>query len=237
MTLAHVTTLLGPGWQAGAVPILPTLASARVYLLLSWSLVVLALFGPLLESLLRPLLDRGMRSGTRWPWRLLDVLIVALVIAPPPWGLASWLGLAFQAPAVLTTLLCAWRVGHRVWPRHVPPLPVAELLRWRGAGLLLGLWLLCDVFALFPLSIYALGFNPLLMPALAALACLPWLWAGRALMTVLLLVALAAHALWRWPTGNLWDVWVDPGLALWLAWGWAGSVLSRSSHSRRKSQS
>ena len=223
--LAECTTSFCAGWQGRAVPVLPALGSARLYLLLAWSLVVLVLLGPLL--------DRLVRGRGRLPRRLLDLLVVVIMIAPPPWGLASWLGLAFQAPAVLTTLLCAWITAHRVWPRRVPPLPAAELLRWRGLAVVWALLLLCDAFAVFPVSIYAWGFYPLLMPVLAALACLPWLLRGQAALTALLLAGLALHALCRWPTGNLWDVWVDPGLALWLA----GSALSRRIHSRRNSQS
>jgi hypothetical protein len=207
--MSGFTTTLWGWLQGTSVPVLPSLMLARIYLCLSWSAVLLAITGPVLAR-------SGLGPGTR---RLVAALLVVATCLPPPWGLASWLGLAFQAPSVLTTLACLWLAGHRLAPTRVPPLPLAALQPWLGVAVAWALVLLLDVLAWWPVSLYAWGFSPLAVGLLALVACLPALLGRSPVLSALLLASLGIHVLLRWPTGNAWDVWVDPGLALWLAAG------------------
>lgn len=213
MSQAYADTV--QAWLQGqSTPLLPALDVARLYLRLSWAAVVLAITWAVLGRIqVRDTLGPGAR-------RLGALALVVVTCLPAPWGLASWLGLAFQSPSVLTTLVCLWLAGQSLWPMRVPPLPTATLAPWYGVAVVWAAVLLLDVLACFPFSLYAWGFNPLAMGLLSLLACLPWLLGRNAVLSGLLVASLLVHALLRLPTGNLWDVWVDPGLAAWLLLLW-----------------
>lgn len=194
-------------WGQGSyAPLLPSVASAHACLCVSWSAVLLFFAGPALQRFKLSLPAQRMAA----------LALVVLTCLPTPWGLAGWLGLAFQSPSVLTTLVCAWVVAQRLAPHRVPVIAVASWGIGSWLAVALGLILLLDVLAVFPFSLYAWGFNPLALGLLTFAACLPWLVSGQRALSGLLILSLLVHLLLRWPTGNVWDVWVDPGLALYL---------------------
>ncbi len=185
---------------------LPELLSQFVYARLAWALVLAAVVAGLWPA------------SRRLPRRVLAGIGIACLAATALPGSASpaWhLGLAFQYPSALLAGLCLLKLLAR-WRGEagaVLPLPLAGLLAVSGALLYL------DAFGLLAGGYYYAGFGPgaalcaVLLAGAGALAALrgqarPQAWA---LLGALLLFSLA-----RLPSGNLWDVLLDP-----LLWGWA----------------
>jgi hypothetical protein len=123
------------------------------------------------------------------------MLVAAWAWVPGEWGLAYWLGLAFQIPSVLSCVL-ALGVLVRAFALRARPVPEAPgavghgvsdgrqngLGSWAavyvGAGVLLGWILLLDTFALLPVPVYAWGFESGAFLLVCVLALLPWVVAG-----------------------------------------------------------
>lgn len=190
-------------------PLLPAPGLARAYLAASWALVLVALTARLLP--------RRASGPQRWQYAVL--LALALwTLWPGPASPAYWLGLAFRAPSVLSVLLCAWWLLHRLRPGLQWPGPDTTVRQIALAGSVLGWVLLLDTLAFWPQALYAWGYSPLLLGGLALAACLPWLGLGAghpaARVSLLLGGVLLLHVLLRLPTGNVWDAVLDPWL--WL---------------------
>lgn len=188
-------------------PALPVPGLERSYLVLSWALV---LASAMMWGL--ALLRFSVPSQ-----RLIGGLVLLWCLWPGTWSPAYWLGLAFRAPSMASVLLAGWLLWQQVRGRGLP-VPDTVWGVWAVGGVLLGWLLLLDTFAVWPLSIYALGFSPLALGGVALLLCGPWLLrgspvSGRALL--LPLGGLLVYALLRLPTGNLWDALLDP-------WLWCG---------------
>ena len=161
-------------------------------------------------------LNVSRRVGPLWRWTLLATLAL-WVLVPGPASPAYWLSLAFQTPSLVAAALCLWlgRAGggrNRTAVGHWADAPTVYVL----TGVVLGWILLLDVFALWPVSVYVLGFGWPALGLLALLACAPWLlrpdawrWSAAAGLVLLLFV------LTRLPSGNLWDALLDPWL--WIA--------------------
>lgn len=198
--------------QAGRTdtPLLPDLALAQLWLHLGWGLVLAWLAGTV----------TGWWTTRRSPPFVLALLLFACAWLPDPYSPAYWLGLAFQLPSAATVLLCAlllWRRARKVpvWWKDRRSAPARELVWLVAVAVLMGWLLLLDSFAQLPVQLYAWGFSPLAVAAVALAALLPW-WAGGphnhrlpawvAPCAVLLFVAL------RLPTGNVWDAVLDPWL-------------------------
>lgn len=229
----HLETLadlgLNLGWHGGlaggtGAAALPALALQQLWLRLGWGLVLAALVRWLVERVLvRSRRLDALGNGADRVQRSVSWGAAAAVLLwscwPGPLSVSYWLGLAFQAPSGLTVLLACGALW-RAW--RGPVVPVAALCWWALA--LLGWVLLLDTFAWWPLSLYAWGFGPQALGWVALASLLPMVlggWrlsaAGYALPLVLLwFVAL------RLPTGNVWDVVLDP----WL-WVWAQCVALR----------
>ncbi|MFZ3221333.1 MAG: hypothetical protein WA174_14950, partial [Rhodoferax sp.] len=128
-----------------------------------------------------------------------------------------WLGLAFQAPSLVTTLLCAGLLYDRFARarERSPESGHRGALALAVLGVGAGWALLCDTFALLPVPLYAWGFSPLATALVLLVTALPWVvWRdGRRpwLVPLAVLVFVAV----RLPSGNVWDVVLDPWL--WLA--------------------
>lgn len=194
------------------VPVLPPLWLTQFWQGLGWS-VVLAWLGVIVvrRFSLRPAVHVGvalLMAG--WTW------------LPGPWSPDYWLALAFQAPSVLTVLLCGlllWQALGRKTEGHEQDATRnagGSVLVW--AGVLLGWALLMDTLALLPVQLYSWGFNPLAVALVAGVGLLPWLLvpAGQVLrpLQCVLLAALLVFVALRLPTGNVWDAVLDPWL--WL---------------------
>lgn len=170
----------------------------------------------------------GAWSVSRWTFRRGAKLAVAIGLAawvwlPGSWGVAYWLGLAFQAPSVTTVLLCvlllvrmflgAMHIEHwrTVWTRH--------LLFLVLCGVALGWMLLLDTLGIWPGSFYNWGFGAA-APAIAlGIAALPWIVAKQALPSPSVMLVAVATLLFvglRLPTGNLFDALMDPWLWCYL---------------------
>jgi hypothetical protein len=95
----------------------------------------------------------------------------------------------------------------------------------------LGWLLLLDTFAVWPVSLYALGSSPAALAVVALVACLPWLLAGPRQSarnaSFLLGGVLLLQVLLRLPTGNLWDALLDPWLWIVLQLDWLQRGLRR----------
>lgn len=158
------------------------------------------------------------RSAAAWV-----VLAFTLCMLPGEASVAYWLGLSFQTPSAFLLCLCVLAVWNRGQPRPEDRvLPTGLAL-----GLVLaGLMLYADAWAWVHLGLYVRGFGAeaafagLLVGTAAVLAVATGLPRRASIAAI---VALTIHALWRLPTGNVWDALIDP-----LLWGWAlCSLLAR----------
>ena len=190
-------------------PLLPTTHSLVWARHALWSLVLAALGLLWVRRKVRlPAPLRGL------PW-----LLALWAWVPGPWGLAYWLGLAFQTPSLVSAFLAAAVLFQRA------PGPAARrsstfnwAALWALAAVILGVALVLDTFAVFAFSLYPWGFEPLALALAWAVALLPWVLSGKRAMRQATLwspcAALLVFTLTGWPTGNVWDALLDPWL--WL---------------------
>ena len=199
-------------------PALPSPPVMQLWLRLGWSAV--------LAWLCVGVMARWVPGTARVDGR--HVTAAALVLLsmglPGPYSPAYWLGLAFQAPSVVTVLWCARHLVERWVPSSAGRPPGAgesRLQLWLAvAGVLVGWALLLDTLALLPLQLYAWGFSSAAVGLVAVAAVVPWVVFGggpqplrtHAWVTPLALLVFAA---WRLPTGNVWNAVLDPWL--WFA--------------------
>lgn len=150
-------------------------------------------------------------------------LSAVLMNLPAPWSPVHWIGLAFQRPSALGIALCVLSIEAR-WFRRTgrPTMPLALAAALAFAGGLLYL----DASGWIARGLYPSGFGPVGAPVaglVIGVAAAAALVMGRGTAhAVVLLAAVLAFALWRLPTGNLWDALIDP-----FVWVWAMVVLLR----------
>lgn len=200
-------------------PLLPTAGVMQWYLRLGWIAPVMV-FALWLMRLFFARLGSGPSGNLRGSVHAaLCVGVVLLVALPGSASLTYWLGLAFNAPALLSVMLSVsvWRQS--MWS---PESSSAQSQRWAlmyaGLGVLLGYVLLLDVLALLPLQLYAFGFSPLALVLVLLVSLIPCsvlnpVQRGNG-WTLLMPVALLVFVATRLPTGNVWDVVMDP--LLWV---------------------
>jgi hypothetical protein len=220
---------LNLGWHGGlaggtGAAALPAWWLQQVWLPLGWGLV--------LAVLVRWLVARGgsgrLQGGMSWS---AAAAVVLWSLWPGPWSVSYWLGLAFQAPSGLSVVLACGAL----WRAWRGPMALAASGAQKPVGGMVGAWgwwvlallgwvLLLDTFAWWPLSLYAWGFGPQALAWLVLASLLPMVMGGwRAHPAVYgLPLALLLFVALRLPTGNLWDVVLDP----WL-WVWAQYVALR----------
>ena len=155
-------------------------------------------------------------KGPGWlPWVL--AVGVSLLAIWPNGGWSGFIALALQSPSLLSltwAMVVVLQFMGKMAPSSVhPPVPP-----WVWYVLCTLGWLLTiDTLNLWPrtwdVSFYGWGFSAsslwLSAWGVAMLAWRyhgPWVWHS--------IMVLAVYALLRWPTGNVWDVWLDP--AVWL---------------------
>lgn len=197
-------------------PALPSPSVMQLWLRLGWS-AVLAWMGVVAMGRFAPV---SARRGA-WPITVAAVLALSAWL-PGPYSPAYWLGLAFQAPSVVTALLCVGMLVERLAASTVGRgfAPASDRLKTAFAviGVLAGWALLLDTLALLPLQWYAWGFSPAAVGLVVLVAAVLWVVLGSAPHPAHLWVvpvALLVYAAWRLPTGNVWDAVLDPWL--WLA--------------------
>jgi hypothetical protein len=198
------------------IPALPHVALAHGVMLMAWALVLCAFAA---------WLGQGLKPSLRWT---AAGLIGAWSLLPGSMSPAYWLGLAFQAPSVMSTLLCLAflvRLGVLSMERASPNAPdrqmssdegntVWAMLGW--VGVVLGWVLLLDMLAWWPVSVYAWGFSTVALATVCVLVTLFWLaWGGNkqaTQATILMAAVLVVFAVSRLPSGNIWDALLDPWL-------------------------
>lgn len=202
---------------------------------LSWGLVLVGL---------------ALWIARRWPRRVQIVLAMLLggwSLWPGSASPAYWLGLAFQAPSLMSAVICLAWIGSRLKPGAVGWLNHDQRHALDQAGLFgiaLGWLLLLDTFAVLPVSLYSAGFSPAAVGVTALAASLPWVVYGANHPTrvgsMLLGGVLLLYVLLRLPSGNLWDALLDPWLWVLLQGGgllrlarrliawWCGSRATRA---------
>jgi len=197
-------------------PVLPEPALMLIALHVGWA-SVLGASAFWAGGRLRP----GRRLG-------LSLLVVLWALWPGSSSPTYWLGLAFQAPSLMTVLLCWLGLISLVWSKPAKPISGSgeqNLILKIGVlmGIALGWVLLLDTLAWLPMSVYSWGFS---VAACAAVACVVVIfWAFGAgfkpwnshhnVSFFLVLGVVALFVLTRLPTGNVWDALLDPWL--WLA--------------------
>jgi hypothetical protein len=197
------------------IPWLPDPMLMRWGRRLSWGIVLVGL---------------ALWLGRRWPRRVqfgLSVMLMVWSLWPGAVSPAFWLGLAFQSPSLMTTMICLVWVGVRLSPGASDLLNHDQVRKLRLAGLAsiaLGWLLLLDTFAQLPISLYAIGFSPAVVAVAALVASLPWVVFGSPHpargVSMLLGAVLLLYVLLRLPSGNLWDALLDPWLWVALQMDW-----------------
>lgn len=214
---AHLSAWLAQAWATDA-PVLPAALAQQIWLHLGWS-VVLASLGANLVA--RWLPSRPGRLDA-WQWGI--ALVLALwTWVPGPYSPAYWLGLAFQAPSITAVLLCDALMRKRFFPTQ-DVMRIAEPLSQTAfalacAGVLVGWALLLDTLALLPVQLYAWGFSPAAVGLVLITALIPWLVGAAPRISSRSFAwvvpgAVLVYAVWRLPSGNVWDAVLDPWL--WL---------------------
>lgn len=212
MSLAHGMEVL----LSDQNPLLPSALAMRVYLRFSWVVVqsVCALW------VMRRVLPRLDIRRSKWVCFAVVGTLLYFNLSPGGLSPAYWLGLAFNAPALMSLFLCSlyWK---RPDAKLAPVSPSAR--RWSLVfvlgGVVLGYVLLLDLLAMLPVQLYAWGFSPMALVVMMALSLAPCValnpmqrgnrWTFFLPLSLLLFVAT------RLPTGNVWDVVLDP--LLWVA--------------------
>lgn len=200
-------------------PLLPQPFSSRLYTALAWGLVFA--WGVLWLLRRYGVRDRRLLLG-------LPLFVLLWCLWPGEWSPTFWLRLAFRAPSLTASLLCAWALLAHFRPQSVRCAPFDELRALALAPVLLGWALLLDTFALVPGSLYAWGFAPLTLGVLVLLGLLPWLRRGDLGLPILWSAALALYVVLRLPTGNVWDALLDPWLWILLQADWLARKLRRA---------
>ncbi len=196
-------------------PLLPSSAAMRVYLRAGWVLVLL--LGVTWQ--MRAVAQRKGQSFSALARVAPLALAVFCMLLPGDLSPTYGLGLAFNMPALLSVMLCIGVVQKHVLNRHVDKMPAQRwALIYMALGVVLGYALLLDTLALLPVQLYAWGFSPAALACALLVSVVPcivlnplhrgnaWTW----LMPTALIVFVAT----RLPTGNVWDVLLDP--LLWL---------------------
>ena len=214
------------GWLsallASDAPALPAAWLMRLDLSLGWALV-LALAGALAGA-------RLTLAVRRW----LALVLAFWTLLPGMLTPDYWLGLAFHAPSLSASLVCAGLLQQQLFPgglRQAWPQQPGRFARWPAGvqalvwlALLLGYALLLDTFAVLPAELYAWGFSPAALLVLLPLSLLPWVLTGARRKSVqapglvqwVVPLSLLLFAATRLPTGNVWDALLDPWLWLLL---------------------
>lgn len=185
---------------------LPSPDLQTIYASLAWA-TVLAAFGLHVVALNRRL---PVKIGIAWM-----VLIFLVTAVPDGASPAYWLRLAFQSPSGLLVGSCA--IAIRNFFRH--QVGCHSLPTGLAVGLVvLGGFLYLDSGGWLSLGLYESGFGPvaavvgLLIGFCAAVGAM--FTPHRAALGPVLF-ASTLFALWRLPTGNVWDAMLDPLLWLW----------------------
>ena len=191
---------------------LPALPLIQIWQSLGWGVVAAALTLWLLQrwAVSRPFATTGAALMAVW------------MAMPGVWGGHYGLGLAFQAPSVVTVLwaggwLCqrlSKTVSHTCQQVFSLPQGYFPLV----LGVMCGWILLFDTLGVFSISLYNWGFSALAPAVALFVLAMPWAMAGRRWpdgASLLGGVAIVLFVSLQLPTGNVFDALLDP--FLWVA--------------------
>lgn len=199
---------------------LPPLGLQILYAHLAWAMVLGAAGVGVLWRI-RPF---STRAAAVW---LLFSFVVCLL--PGQASAAYWLGLAMQMPSAFLLSLCVLAVWNRGQARPEDRILPTGL----AIGLVLaGAVLYADSWGWIHVGLYVRGFGPEaaragLLIGLAAVVAVAGGLPRRASLAAT--ASLVLYAVWRLPTGNIWDALLDP-----LLWGWAIFSLVARWRTRRR---
>jgi hypothetical protein len=196
------------------LPVAPSLAMS-----LAWALTGAALVAWGWPRVATPYAEARLSrriQGQRWLLGCVLAGVALLAVWPRP-GWSGYAALTFQSPSLVSmvwSVLVLTQVMGRSRPARAScPTPI---IVW-ALLCLLGWGLVVDTLNLWPRAwdpgLYAWGFSSgaLWFSALLLMALAWWcpgIWVWQALGVV------AAYVVLRWPSGNLWDAWLDP--AVWV---------------------
>lgn len=206
-------TMLVDGFLTTDSPLVPNAWVLQLGLVVSWASV----FGAL-----------GVWLSRRWPRPLRLAVTGVLVLVnflPGDWAPNYLLGLAFQAPSLVSVAICVYVVFRFLASTPGRPEALAltasqhQSLAWLAlVGIALGWLLLLDTLALLPWQIYRWGFSAVADACVMLLGLLPWIVrpasSGARLVSGMMMLVVAVFTLTHLPDGNLWDALLDP--LLWL---------------------
>jgi hypothetical protein len=179
--------------------------------------------------------QRSLKGPSWLPWFVVAVVTVLAVV--PQGGWSGYAALALQSPSLLSVtwaVVVLLRATGAMTPAR--PSDRAPALAWLLLCAL-GWCLTIDTLNLWPhawdVGLYAWGFSAAGLWVSAGLVMLlAWRQGGRWLWQAVAL--LAVYTLLRWPSGNVWDAWLDP--VVWIcahvhvgrhAWRWVRGRLQR----------
>lgn len=182
--------------------VLPQAVFLPLWVKLSWAVVVSAVV---------------LRLTSRLKASLWVAAVVGVVMLLPHTPASGYLALAFQTPSLVLMAWAMWCWADVLQMRS-PVATTPTSVAWMGV--LLGWALVADTLNYWPAwfdpQLYALGFMSAGLWLVLAATAVVLLWVQPPKRWVLSLVAvLAAYALLRLPTGNVWDAVLDP--FVWLA--------------------
>lgn len=206
-------------WEASS-SITPPLAALSISMHIGWAMVL----GAGAVFLLRSTSIKTRIS--------VALLITLLCLLPNDWSPSWWFGLAFQTPSLVLQGLCAAYLYQQFTTQTNTPIlatdttPPAVPRGWPigllSVAIIAGWLLALDTFAVFNISLYAIGFTPYAILAALFFACLLQLISARSEhaqrtrhyrdLAAITLIAIVVHLLLRLPTGNMWDALLDPWL-------------------------
>jgi hypothetical protein len=215
-----------------AAPSLPASWVAQIGMSTLWG-VVLAWCAVALALRLRPALN------VRGRWTLV-LAVMALSWWPGTASPSYWLGLSFQSPSLALGLVAAYGLWVQMSPsagKLGPWAARSTQITWLCAlGVALGWVLMLDTLAMWPRSVYALGFDAAALVVVGLTLVVLVLWRAG-LPAVLLAAVLLMFALTRLPTGNVWDALSDPLLWVGLHFKLMRDVLTQRHASKSISNS
>lgn len=212
---------------------LPSASLTAAWMHLGWSLV-LAWLGAWIAAWIGARVWAGNTTAQQRSMVSAALLLAAWAWVPGPWGASYWLGLAFQGTSVLTAALVAMGLW-RLW--RGTNAGMQWMSGYSVGAIVLGWILLLDSFAVWPVSLYSLGFEPGTVAAcVMVMVLLPLAVGGRAMASNgwrLLLLVLCTYVVLRLPSGNVWDALLDPWAWVALQVGAIAQWLQRRSAIRR----
>lgn len=207
-TLPTSPTVVERITQLSSIPVLPVPWGITLGRHIGWAVIL---------AYLAMRVGLGRATKMRRQRYVAASVLAVMCLLPGPWGLAYWLGLAFQLPS-LASMGLALLLLHTHIDRRRRPRSGGQWMALAGAAVVLGWLLLLDTLALLPgvvpEFIYPWGYSSGALAVLVGLALLLIALPPCRQVGLAALALAAVFVVTRLPSGNLWDALLDPWL--WL---------------------